>query len=95
MGVQPSSRHLDPDFGFGTVLSPDRSRHFWELRIFSLSQEHGQVAVNPPRTVADFPVGTRLRIVPNHSCLAAAMFDRYAVVRGTKVVDEWRPVRGW
>ena len=89
------ARHLDPDFGFGAVLSPDRSRHYWELNVFSLSQEHGQIAVNPPRSVAEFPVGTRLRIVPNHSCLAAALFDRYHVVRGREVVDEWRPARGW
>jgi D-serine deaminase-like pyridoxal phosphate-dependent protein len=40
-------------------------------------------------------VGAHLRIVPNHSCLAAAGYDRYYVVRGEQVVDEWRPVKGW
>jgi D-serine deaminase-like pyridoxal phosphate-dependent protein len=34
-------------------------------------------------------------VVPNHSCLAAALFDRYAVLRGADVVGEWHPVRGW
>ncbi|MGH9422912.1 MAG: hypothetical protein ACRD3J_23255 [Thermoanaerobaculia bacterium] len=33
--------------------------------------------------------------MPNHSCLTAAMFDRYYVVDGGAVVDEWKPVRGW
>ncbi len=89
------ARHLDPDFGFGAVFSPDRSRHYWELNVFSLSQEHGQIAVSTPRSVAEFPVGTKLRIVPNHSCLSAALFDRYTVLRGREIVDEWRPVRGW
>ena len=41
------------------------------------------------------PVGARVRIVPNHSCLTAAMYDRYHVIEGDAVVDEWRPVRGW
>ena len=89
------ARHLDPDFGFGAVFSPDRSRHFWELNVLSLSQEHGQIAVNPPRSTAEFPVGTKLRIVPNHSCLSAALFDRFTVLRGREIVDEWRPARGW
>jgi D-serine deaminase-like pyridoxal phosphate-dependent protein len=89
------ARHLDDEFGYGAVFSVDRSRHFWELRVTSLSQEHGEVTVNPPRTVAEFPIGTTLRIVPNHSCLAAALFDHYHAVRGLEVVDVWRPVRGW
>ena len=38
--------------------------------------------------------GEKLRILPNHSCLTAAMFDRYDVVRGEDVVDVWRIWRG-
>ena len=33
--------------------------------------------------------GEKVRILPNHSCLTAALFDRYHVVRGEDVVDEW------
>jgi D-serine deaminase-like pyridoxal phosphate-dependent protein len=40
-------------------------------------------------------VGAKLRIVPNHSCLSAALFEIYHVFRGDAIVDEWRPVRGW
>jgi D-serine deaminase-like pyridoxal phosphate-dependent protein len=36
-----------------------------------------------------FAVGEKLRILPNHSCLTAAMFDAYQVVRGETVVDTW------
>ena len=46
-------------------------------------------------SVEQFPVGTKLRILPNHSCLSAALFDRYHVTRGDEVIEEWRPVRGW
>jgi D-serine deaminase-like pyridoxal phosphate-dependent protein len=58
-----------------------------EARLLSLSQEHGILSV--PR-----PVGSRVRILPNHSCLTAASFDEYAVVRGDEVVDRWKIWRG-
>jgi D-serine deaminase-like pyridoxal phosphate-dependent protein len=41
------------------------------------------------------PVGMRVRVIPNHSCLTAAMYDRYHVMDGGTIIDEWRPVRGW
>jgi D-serine deaminase-like pyridoxal phosphate-dependent protein len=62
------------------------------LRLTSLSQEHG--VVEGPGTAALQP-GDRVRILPNHSCLAAACFDRLIVVRGSQAIADWRPVRGW
>ena len=60
------------------------------MRLVALSQEHGKVeAANPP------PVGTKVRILPNHSCLTAAMFDVYHVIERRDIVAEWRPCRGW
>lgn len=80
--------HVDPRFGYGIVCDLDLQR--LPIRIAALSQEHGKLlGEHVP------PVGTRLRIIPNHSCLTSAMFDRYAIVERKKVVDEWRPVRGW
>ena len=87
--------HLDPACGFGTVLSADGRESFPSLVVESLSQEHGKLRGREPLDFDAFAVGTRLRIVPNHSCLAAALFDHYNVLRGEEVVDLWRPVRGW
>lgn len=61
-----------------------------QARLVSLSQEHGILS-------APLPVGTRVRILPNHSCLTAAQFDEYHVVRGVRsqeVVDRWKIWRG-
>jgi D-serine deaminase-like pyridoxal phosphate-dependent protein len=63
------------DYEAGTLL-PD-------TRLVSVSQEHGVVS-------RPLPVGERIRILPNHSCLTAACFDEYNVVQGEKVVDLWR-----
>lgn len=86
--------HVDPAFGFGVVLTAAGER-LPGLRVVSLSQEHGLLRSASPLAQGAFRVGSLLRIVPNHSCLAAALFDRYAVVRSGQVFDEWRPVRGW
>ncbi len=74
---------------YGAVLGhPD-------LRIISLSQEHGIIEGPAPLPYNDFPIGERLRIIPNHSCLAAALFSEYQVIEGDEVTDTWKPVRGW
>ncbi len=54
-----------------------------ELRLTGLSQEHGKLSTA-------LPVGTRVRILPNHSCLTVAQFDAFTVVRGDEVVGSWK-----
>ena len=41
------------------------------------------------------PVGSLVRILPNHACLTCAGYEAYQVVRGTAVVDRWARVNGW
>jgi len=71
---------------FGVVVSMDGER-LPDVRITSLSQEHGIVS-------AALPVGSRVRIIPNHSCLSVACFDAFFVVRGDEVLDRWTVHRG-
>ncbi|HEX7707034.1 MAG TPA: alanine racemase [Thermoanaerobaculia bacterium] len=80
--------HIEPRFGYGLVC--DAGLRPLPMRVAALSQEHGRI-----EALDTVPVGTRLRIIPNHSCLTAAMFDRYYVIDGQQVVAEWKPVRGW
>jgi D-serine deaminase-like pyridoxal phosphate-dependent protein len=72
---QPTMGPVYDDYGSGTLSSTHR--------LTALSQEHG-VAQGP------LPVGTRLRILPNHSCLTVACFDQYHVVQGDEVIDRWK-----
>lgn len=91
----PGPVHVDPGCGFGVVLDPETGQPAASLRLEALSQEHGVVRVAGPVDRGRLAIGSVVRLVPNHSCLAAACHDRYHVVRGGRVVDEWRPVRGW
>lgn len=83
-----SPDHLIPTFGYGLVC--DEELRPLPMRIVALSQEHGKI-----ETKAPVPVGTRLRILPNHSCLTAAMFATYHIIDRGRIVDQWRPARGW
>ncbi len=87
--------HVFPDGGFGRVVSVDGGTEYPDWKITSLSQEHGQVIVPKADALSAFPVGSPLRILPNHSCLTAALFDVYHVVRGNEIIDAWRPIRCW
>ena len=92
LSKDPGPTHVDPDCGFGRIVAVEDQHPLPGLRLTSVSQEHGEI--EGPGTAALRP-GTRLRILPNHSCLSAACFDSYRVVRGTEIIDEWRPFRGW
>ena len=94
LSKDPGPVHVDPACGYGVALAPD-GQPLPELRVVSLSQEHGVLRSARELTRGELPIGALLRIVPNHSCLAAALFERYAVVRDGTVIAEWLPVRGW
>lgn len=76
---QPTMGEIYDDYTAGTLCS--------DARLVSVSQEHGVVSVA-------LPVGSRIRVLPNHSCLCVACFDVYHVVRGDQVVDTWKIWRG-
>ena len=65
------------------------------LRLTGLSQEHGMVEVRDDALLTRLGVGTRVRVLANHSCLTAAQHGEYVVCDGPKVVDRWVNHRGW
>ena len=72
-----------------------RKRLHQHVVLKTLSQEHGKAVANDlSRIDAEFRVGSKVRILENHSCLTVAHFDEYHVVRGNEVVDRWKILRG-
>ncbi|HEX8467896.1 MAG TPA: alanine racemase [Allosphingosinicella sp.] len=66
------------------------------LDIRSTNQEHGLV----PAGDEDFrrlPIGSQIRIAPNHACMTAAAHERYHVVEGgwAEIVSVWERCNGW
>lgn len=66
------------------------------LKVARVWQEHGLVRADAPLPPGSFPIGSRVRVLPNHACLTAAAHDRYFVVdRDQAVIGEWTRVNGW
>ncbi|MCE7007532.1 alanine racemase [Kibdelosporangium philippinense] len=85
------------DQGYGLVADLDGAL-FADLLMTEASQEHGILSVRPGSTaeLPDIPVGTRLRILPNHACATAAQHDQYQVTKGSRMIESvWPRVRGW
>jgi len=79
----------DPGLGNGFgILTDVEGVPQPDLHLHALSQEHGHVR-------GCRPVGTRLRVLPNHSCLSAAAFGTFHVHRAAEVVATWPPARAW
>jgi D-serine deaminase-like pyridoxal phosphate-dependent protein len=90
-----STAAVTTDYGYGLVLDNLGRRTFAPATVGHAYQEHGVIA-RDETGAPDLPVGTRLRIAPNHACLTAAAHDRYFVVDGAEmVVATWTRVNGW
>ena len=85
-----------PDAGYGWVMTVDGQRRIGDLRVAAVDQEHGFVTGSEIPYDA-LPVGARVRVLPNHACMTAAAYHRYAVVEGPEVtvVDTWTRMNGW
>lgn len=84
---------FEPACGYGQLLNLEGQD--LGVRIGSLSQEHAEVAVNDAALLERLSVGTRVRVVPNHSCLTAAQHPHYNVTENGRVVDRWEIHRNW
>jgi D-serine deaminase-like pyridoxal phosphate-dependent protein len=85
-------------------INSDFPREHGGWQVSRISQEHGILLWNGPKDderKAPLKVGQRVRIWPNHSCIAGACFDYYFIVdsrnkgREGVVVDVWPRWRGW
>ena len=80
------------DQGYGLVCDAE-GRPMPDLIVQQASQEHGIVIVRPGSgaVLPDLPLGTRLRILPNHACATAAQHARYNVLPS----DPQAPLMAW
>ena len=91
-----STQAAPKDYGFGLMLDRDGTPSFGEAIVTRTHQEHGEVRGEAPLPFDRLPIGARVRIAPNHTCLTAAAHDRYHVVEGgSEVIAVWDRVNGW
>ena len=90
-----STEGAPKDYGFGLVLDINGKHSHGDAIVRRAYQEHGVVEPDPAHPF-DLPIGAKLRIAPNHTCMTAAAHDRYYVIEGgDDVVAIWSRINGW
>lgn len=86
------------DQGYGLVCDI-AGKPYGDLIVEQANQEHGIIALRSGSggAMPNLPVGTRLRILPNHACATGAQHDAYNVVAqgSEEVMATWPRMRGW
>ncbi|CAN7536831.1 alanine racemase [Pseudorhodoferax sp. LjRoot39] len=85
------------DYGYGQVCTVDGAPIAGYL-LSGANQEHGIVSHaegSDPAIATRFPVGTRLRIWPNHACATGAQFPAYQALAQDGSITTWERFHGW
>ncbi|MET3917505.1 D-serine deaminase-like pyridoxal phosphate-dependent protein [Variovorax sp. OAS795] len=92
-GTQKQKR----DHGYGQVCSVDGTVLEGYL-LSGANQEHGILSregAPDPDIEARFPIGTQLRILPNHACATGAQFPGYHALAPDGTLETWSRLHGW
>ncbi|HDR8941159.1 DSD1 family PLP-dependent enzyme [Burkholderia vietnamiensis] len=92
-GTQRQAR----DFGYGQVCTEAGDALDGYL-MSSANQEHGIVSRSgapDPDIARRFPIGTRLRILPNHACATGAQHPEYRALTRDGATQTWPRFYGW
>ena len=84
------------DQGYGLVCDA-AGRPFEDLIVVDANQEHGIVGRRGGGAIdfTRFPIGSLLRVLPNHACATAAQHGEYVVLRQGQPVETWERFNGW
>ena len=84
-----------PDAKYGYVCDVKTGEHFPGLSVQNAYQEHGMVPVPDGSWFERLPIGSQVRVMPNHTCMTCAAYETYDVVRDGEIVETWPRVNGW
>jgi D-serine deaminase-like pyridoxal phosphate-dependent protein len=90
-----SAHDEHPEVGYGEVCDAESLESLNGLFVAAVSQEHGIVPVGDDTLFDRLPIGTQVRILPNHACITAAGYAHYDVLEDGKITAQWDRVNGW
>ncbi|TDY86570.1 UNVERIFIED_ORG: D-serine deaminase-like pyridoxal phosphate-dependent protein [Herbaspirillum seropedicae] len=85
------------DFGYGQVCTED-GKVLEGYLMSGANQEHGILSRqgSPDAQITEhLPIGTRLRILPNHACATGAQYQQYQAIAADGSVATWPRFNGW
>ena len=90
-----SANRFMPNAGYGIVCNFNTLLPYHNLCVNELYQEHGIININNKSLFNEFPIGSLIRILPNHSCITCAGFENYYVIENNEILDTWYRTNGW
>lgn len=97
MSRDRGTQRQQQDFGYGQVCT-EAGDWIEGALVTGANQEHGIItlgAAESANIVARFPIGSRLRILPNHACATGAQFPDYHACDAEGLVHTWSRLHGW
>jgi D-serine deaminase-like pyridoxal phosphate-dependent protein len=84
-----------PEAGYGLVCDPVTLEPLASLAVTVVHQEHGNVPVPDESWFDRLPIGSLVRVLPNHACLTCAAYASYDVLRDGQITEQWPRTGGW
>ena len=90
-----SANKFMPEVGYGLVCDPHNVVPYNGLNISEVHQEHGSINIDNKRWFDELPIGSLVRILPNHACLTCAAYNKYNILEKGRIADIWSRTNGW
>lgn len=97
MSRDRGTQRQDNNYAYGQVCTQE-GQWIEGALLHSANQEHGIVTitgVDHEELEQHFPIGSRLRILPNHACATGAQFPFYHAIDSAGGVEQWSRFYGW
>lgn len=85
------------DCGYGLVTK-NNGAPISNVQVTNVNQEHGIIEAINGESIdfSDFPIGSRIHVLPNHACAMASMHKQYHVFDiKNETYEIWNRVQGW
>ena len=90
-----SANKFMPEAGYGLICNPHTAIPFEGLNISEVHQEHGSIKIKSTDWFDKLPIGSLVRILPNHACLTCAAYENYNILENGSIIDNWSRTNGW
>ena len=84
-----------PDAKYGYLCDVDTGERLPGLSIRDAYQEHGMVPVPDESWYDRLPIGSQVRVMPNHTCMTCAAYETYDLIQDGEIIETWSRVNGW
>ncbi len=98
LSADPGLKNEKGQTHFGQVCEREDAKVLEGLFVSSTNQEHGLISLAGTNySLNDFPIGSQLRILPNHACITAAAYPGYHIISSETgdVSAYWPRHNGW